>query len=171
MADEHGLPEARTAVLKTGRSVAVGLAVAALLAAYAVLSFTASLRKGTSFDEGEELAVGYNIWVNHDFRMEGANGDFIKRWATLPFLITQPNAVVPETPQWRNAQAYELGFLFMFRSGNAPEDLLAQGRAMVVLLGVATGALIFFLCVWLYGELHKPALRSNCFYFLARKHG
>ena len=58
---------------------------------YVAMSLTASLRKGLSFDEGEELAVGYNIWLHHDFRMEAANGDLVKRWATL-----SPNS--PEMP-------------------------------------------------------------------------
>ena len=61
-------------------------AVAALLAAYVIMALAASWQKGMSFDEGEQIAVGYNIWQRHDFRMEAANGDLVKRWATLPLL-------------------------------------------------------------------------------------
>jgi len=125
----------------------------ALLALYAVLSFSASLHKGPSFDEAEELAVGYNIWTHHDFRMESANGDFIKRWATLPYLVTKPTPSTTDNDYWRGAKAYRFGFEFFFQSGNAPEWLLMQGRAMALLVGIATGALIFWCARELFGAL------------------
>ncbi len=119
------------------------LAVGVLLAVYAAMSLGASLHKGPSFDEPEELAVGYGIWLRHDFRMEGANGDFVKRWATLPYLVSRPNFVRPDNYNWRNALPYNLGFEFFFSIGNQPEMLLLQSRAMMVLLGVALGWLTY----------------------------
>lgn len=107
------------------------------------MAFTASAGKGVSFDEGQQLAVGYNIWLHNDYRIEGANGDFIKRWATLPYLVTRPNFVGRDDPFWRRAEPYEVGYKFFFEVGNRPEELLRQGRAMVVLLGVVTGWLVF----------------------------
>jgi hypothetical protein len=129
------------------------MAAIALLALYAVLSFSASLHKGPSFDEAEELAVGYDIWTHHDFRMEGANGDFIKRWATLPYLITRPNPATTDNDYWRGAKAYRYGFEFFFQSGNEPEWLLLQGRLMALLIGIATGTLIFWCARELFGAL------------------
>lgn len=126
-------------------------AVAALLFAYATMSFTASLSKGVSFDEGLQLAAGYNIWRNHDLRIEGANGDFIKRWATLPYLLSQPNFVRQDDPLWQKSLAYDLGWKFFFEVGNRPEALLRQSRAMIVLLGVATGLLVFWCSRELFG--------------------
>ena len=117
--------------------------VVALLIAYAAMSYTASFTKGVSFDEGQQLAVGYNIWLNDDYRIEGANGDFIKRWATLPFLLSRPTFVGRDDPHWQRGEAYQMGNRFFFGLGNQPEALLWQGRAMVVLLGVATGWLVF----------------------------
>jgi len=129
------------------------LIAVALLALYAVLSFSAAMQKGPSFDEAEELAVGYNIWTHQDFRMEGANGDFIKRWATLPYLVTHPNPATTDNSYWRGAKAYRYGFEFFFQSGNEPEWLLLQGRAMALLVGVATGAMIFWCARELFGAL------------------
>jgi hypothetical protein len=43
--------------------------VVALLALYAALALSASTRMGVSYDEGEEIAVGYDIWLRHDNRM------------------------------------------------------------------------------------------------------
>lgn len=137
----------------TRRSVGLGLAVAGLLIAYAAMAYSASLTKGLSFDEGQQLAVGYNIWLNDDYRIEGANGDFIKRWATLPFLVSRPNFVGRDDPHWRRAEPYEVGYRFFFGVGNRPEALLRQSRAMVVLLGVATGWLVFAYSKKLFGPV------------------
>ena len=121
----------------------LGLAAFALLAVYGWLAWTASLHKGQSFDEGLQLAVGYNLWINGDYRMEGANGDFVKRWATLPFLLTRPAFVDRDDRFWKLGAPYELAHRFFFQLGNRPESLLQQGRAMIVLLGIATGLLVF----------------------------
>jgi len=146
-------PVAPPAPATRRRSTWPTLAAIVLLAVYAVLSFSASLHKGPSFDETEELAVGYNIWLHHDFRMEGANGDFIKRWATLPYLVTHPNPATTDNDYWRGAKAYRYGFEFFFQSGNEPEWLLLQGRAMALLVGMATGVLIFWCTRELFGAL------------------
>jgi 4-amino-4-deoxy-L-arabinose transferase-like glycosyltransferase len=129
------------------------LGVALLLAIYAALAVGATLHKGMSFDEAEELSVGYNLWLHHDFRMESANGDLVKRWATLPYLFTRPNPAPTDNDYWRKAKAYRFGEEFFFESGNAPEWLLLQGRAMAMLIGVATGWLIFICARELFGAL------------------
>ncbi len=129
----------------------VWLAVLLLLAAYGVMSFTASLDKGVSFDEGQQLAVGYNLWLRGDYRIEGANGDLVKRWATLPYLWTRPRFVGTDDPQWLNAEPYRLADRFLFELANLPEMLLAQGRAMIALLGVAGGLLVFGCARELFG--------------------
>ena len=126
--------------------------VAGLLAAYAVMAWTASLAKGVSFDEGVQLAVGYNEWLRGDFRIEGANGDLVKRWATLPFLISRPHFLSPYDPLWQRADSYEFGRRFLFELGNAPDALLAQARAMVTLLGVATDLLVLACSRALFGR-------------------
>lgn len=135
------------------RSVWVGWAAAGLLIAYAAMAYSAALTKGLSFDEGQQLAVGYNIWLNDDYRIEGANGDFIKRWATLPYLVSRPNFVGRDDPYWRRAEPYEVGYRFFFGVGNRPEALLRQSRAMVVWLGVATGWLVFAYSKKLFGPV------------------
>lgn len=119
------------------------LAVACLLAIYVVQALWSSRVKGTSFDEGEELFTGYNMWLRGDFRMEGANGDFVKRWATLPLLITRPNLVSTADAAWRAGDPYWAGFEFLFQTGNDADWILLQGRIMILALGVATGWLVY----------------------------
>ncbi len=126
---------------------------AVLLALYAGLAVTAAWNKGVSFDEGVQLAVGYNQWLHGDYRMEGANGDLVKRWATLPYLVTRPAFPGYDAPVLRRADAYGLARRFLFESGNVPEDLLAQARAMIVLLGVAAGLTVFLCARALFGPV------------------
>lgn len=115
------------------------------------MAWTASWTKGLSFDEGLQLAVGYNIWLNDDLRIEGANGDLIKRWATLPYLVSRPKFVGPDDASWRAGAAYDLGHRFFFQLGNNPEALLMQARFMVAVLGAITGLLVFFASRELFG--------------------
>lgn len=129
----------------------VGWLAALLLVGYGLMTWTASLRKGVSFDEGLQLGVGNNIWRNGDFRIEGANGDLIKRWATLPFLLTRPAAGDPSDAHGNPVSGYELGDELLFERGNEPESLLRQSRAMVALLGMATGLLVFRAARGLFG--------------------
>ena len=97
-------------------------AVAALLAIYVALALGASTRKGVSFDEAEQIAVGYDIWVRHDFRLETANGDLVKRWATLPLLISRPALPSTGDLRWRQGEPYVVGYEFFFQCGNRPES-------------------------------------------------
>lgn len=129
----------------------VATAVIALLALYAVLAFTATLTKGPSFDETLQLAVGYNAWRHSDYRVEGANGDLVKRWATLPYLVSKPKFLQRSDATWKQGSGYDLGHAFFFESGNRPESLLRQARAMNVLLGVATGFMIYWCAHVLFG--------------------
>jgi hypothetical protein len=128
-------------------------AVVLLLALYAVIALTASTQRGLSFDEGEELAVGYDIWLHHDFRMEAANGDLVKRWATLPYLISKPAFPATSDPYWRQGSPYDVGYRFFFKTGNNPGSLLLQGRAMIVLLGLAAGLLVFLCSREIFGTV------------------
>lgn len=115
----------------------------ALLAGYVVSAWTAALFQGLSFDEGLQIAVGAHQWQRADFRMEGGNGDLIKRWATLPLLVSRPQLVTPTHPAWKSGNAYELGRVFLFELDNRPDEILWQTRAMIALLGGWTGWLVY----------------------------
>jgi hypothetical protein len=132
---------------------AVRMAVVGLLGFYVVMALSASLQKGLSFDEGEEIAVGYGIWLRKDFRMEPANGDLIKRWATLPLLLSRPAFPATDDPHWREGKSYELAYAFFFQQGNDPRALLRQCRSMIVVVGVAAGLLVFLCARELFGKV------------------
>jgi hypothetical protein len=117
------------------------------------MTLTASWQKGLSYDEGEQIAIGYSLWHEGDFRMESANGDLVKRWATLPLLISRPTPPATDEHFWRIGGAYEVGYSFFFERGNDARSILFQCRAMIALLGVATGLLVFFIARDLFGPI------------------
>ena len=127
-------------------------AVVALLVFCVVMALSASWQKGMSYDEGLQIAAGYNIWLHDDLRIEASNGDLVKRWATLPLLLSRPAFPSNENPYWRAGAAYELAFVFFFEQGNDPQVVLRQCRAMVLVFGVALGLLVFFYSRDLFGN-------------------
>ncbi len=143
---------------------------ALLLAAYFVMALSASRTKSTTFDEMVHLTAGYNAWINHDQRFDPGNGDFVKRWATLPLLLTRPTFPPLAGDAWRNGDFVPVSRALMFQSGNDPDALLLQARTMVALLGVALGALVFIVSRQLFGDLSalvSTALFAFCPHMLA----
>ncbi len=134
------------------RSWKTACAVAVLLSLYAVAAFSASRHKAQAFDEGEHIAVGYDMWVRRDFRMETANGDLVKRWATLPLLVVRPKLPPTSAGSWLGCYPYRFAYDFMFGQGNDPQRILLYCRSMVVLFGVALGLMIFMLSSELFGS-------------------
>jgi hypothetical protein len=136
---------------KSSRKILV--VAAGLLAFYFIMAVSASRGKGPAFDETDHLAAGYNAWLNHDFCLDPGNGDFVRRWATLPLLFSKPAFPPLSDSNWRNAQAFGVGHEFLFSLGNDPASILLPCRCLVALLGVALGALIFACSRRLFGDL------------------
>ncbi|HXC01196.1 MAG TPA: glycosyltransferase family 39 protein [Opitutaceae bacterium] len=139
------------AVAKSSRKIL--LVAAVLLAGYFIMAVSASREKGPAFDETDHLAAGYNAWLNHDFCLDPGNGDFVRRWATLPLLFSKPAFPPLSDSNWRNAQSFGVGHEFLFSLGNDPASILLPCRCMVALLGVVLGALIFACSRKLFGDL------------------
>jgi tetratricopeptide (TPR) repeat protein len=116
------------------------------------MALSAARQKSPAFDELPHLTAGYNIWLNHDFRFDAGNGDFVKRWAALPLMFSRPAFPPRSDPDWRQGDFFATGFTFFFHSGNDPALLLAQGRAMVALLGAVLGLLVFTCARELFGN-------------------
>jgi len=146
---------------KKATCVLVGL----LLAFHVFLALSAISRRGFCIDEADHLTMGYGEWMTHDYRVDTANGDLIKRWASLPLLVTRPHFPGgPEDSSWRNGDYFKLGEEFFFRSGNNPDHMLLAGRAMAVLLSAALGWVVFVASRQLFGT--PGALLSLSLYAL-----
>jgi hypothetical protein len=120
-------------------------AVAGLLAVYYVLAVSAASRKSMTFDEMAHLTAGYTYWAFNDYRLHPENGNLPQRLAALPAVLR--GAAFPRLDQqaWTTSNVYAIGDQFFYSSGNDADTLLSRSRAVMALLGVALGALIY---VW-----------------------
>jgi hypothetical protein len=150
--------------------IRAGFIAALLLTLYYCMAVSASLTKSPTFDEGVHITAGYNAWINHDQRFDPGNGDFVKRWATLPLLFSRPVFPPLEGEDWRTGHFFNVSRDFLFHEGNNPDAILLQTRAMVALLGVALGALVFACSRQLFGDtggLISTMLYAFCPHMLA----
>ena len=122
------------------------LVVIALLATFAAMAVTSMLRKSATFDEPLHLAAGYAYWTQNEYRFSTENGNLAQRWAALPLLFGDYH--FPDGTRGN----FRVGFDFLFNSGNDAKKILMQGRAMMVLLGIALGLLVYFWSRELFGR-------------------
>jgi hypothetical protein len=134
------------------RRLQSALLVAFLLAGYYFMAVSASRTKGTTFDEAVHITAGYNAWRLHDHRFDPGNGDFLKRWATLPLLFSRPNFPPLDSENWRTAEFVLFSHDLLFHAGNDPDAILLQTRRMAALIGVALGFLVFACSRRLFGS-------------------
>jgi hypothetical protein len=134
------------------RRIQYALLVALLLAGYFYMAVSAARTKGATFDEEVHITAGYNAWRLHDHRFDPGNGDFLKRWATLPLLFSQPNFPPLDSENWRTAEFVLFSHDLLFHAGNDPDAILLQTRRMAALIGVALGVLVFACSRRLFGS-------------------
>ncbi|HWZ94328.1 MAG TPA: glycosyltransferase family 39 protein [Opitutaceae bacterium] len=128
------------------------LLIVLLLAGYYYMAVSASRTESTTFDEAVHVTAGYNAWKLHDHRFDPGNGDFLKRWATLPLLFSSPNFPPLDSENWRTAEFYLFSRDLFFHAGNDPDSILLQARSMAALIGVALGLLVFACSRRLFGD-------------------
>jgi Dolichyl-phosphate-mannose-protein mannosyltransferase len=119
------------------------LLAAVLLGAYWWMATSASRTIGTTGDEIAHLTAGYSYWKTDDYRLQPENGNLPQRWAALPLL--DRGLAFPKLDQysWRISDVWDMGFQWFYTQGNDLPGMLFAGRAMIALLGLATGVLVF----------------------------
>ena len=118
------------------------LLVAGCLVIYAVTSFTASQTKSNTFDEIAHLSNGVSFWRTGDYRMAPL-ALLTQRWLTLPIHLSSAKSPSLDQEAWRLSRDWEFASQFFFQNGNNVERMLALGRGMNVLLGVALGCVLY----------------------------
>ncbi len=127
-------------------------AVVLLLGLFWWMAASVSRQHSATADEIAYTAAGYSYWTRHDHRLQPENGDFPQRWAALPLLVQPPRYPTPTEPGWAESDAWRVGFDLLYNLGNNAADILARERAMIALLGVALGALVFAWARALHGR-------------------
>lgn len=118
-------------------------AVAALLAAYYVMTVSAAARHSLTFDEMAHLTAGFSYWTLGDYRLHPENGNWPQRLGALPAVFGGAAFPRLDQPAWPRSDVYTIGDQFLYATGNDPDAILGRGRAVMALLGVALGALVY----------------------------
>ncbi len=146
------------------------LVAGALLALFGWMAASVSREHSTTADEIFHLTAGYSYWQTGDFRLQPENGNLPQRWAALPLLAQDLRFPRRDQPAWDHADVAELGQQFFHESGNDLPRMLAASRAMIALLGVAGGVLVFLWSRSLFGPtgaVVSTALYAFCPLLLA----
>jgi hypothetical protein len=118
-------------------------AVSALLALYYFMALSAASQKSMTFDEMAHLAGGYTYWAFNDYRLHPENGNWPQRLGAVPALLSGASFPRLDQPAWTTSNVYAMGDQFLYSSGNDADTVLGRGRAVMALLGVALGALVY----------------------------
>lgn len=127
-----------------------------LLAVFALLAGQVAHTTSPTFDEPDQVAVGYASWTqgtHHPYSV--VNLRLSQLWAALPLLALEP------PPRWQSPEqelegqknGVNFGRLFYFANGNDTEAIVFASRVMIILLGVALGAVMFAYSRRLHGDL------------------
>jgi hypothetical protein len=125
------------------RRLARMAAVAVLLALYYVMAVSAAAQKSMTFDEMAHLTAGYTYWAFNDYRLHPENGNWPQRLGALPAVLRGSSFPRLDQPAWTTSNVYAIGDQFLYSSGNDAGTMLGLGRAVMALLGVALGALVY----------------------------
>lgn len=123
-------------------SRAVNLAAALLLALFWWLAVSASAHWSQTSDELPHITAGYVYDRFGDYRMHSENGNLPQRVHGLaPLALGAQFPMAGE--RWRNSDYWQLGWDFLYSSGNDTDRMLLWARALNALFGVGLGFFIF----------------------------
>ncbi len=118
-------------------------AVAVLLTLYYVMAVSAASQKSMTFDEMAHLTAGYTYWAFDDYRLHPENGNWPQRLGALPAVMGGVSFPRLDQPAWTSSNVYVMGDQFLYFSGNDADTMLGRARAVMALVGVALGVLVF----------------------------
>lgn len=134
----------------------------ALLSIHGLLALSSAKHQSPAFDELIHLSSGLSYWVTNDYRLHPENGNFPQRWAALPLRFTGAKFPDTDSPAYRASAQWVIARQVFYKLGNDPERIILAGRAMIVLLSVALGVLVFAWSRRLFGD--TGGLISLAFY-------
>ncbi|MGE3345436.1 MAG: hypothetical protein AB7L71_18600, partial [Vicinamibacterales bacterium] len=122
-------------------------ALVVCVAAFAALTVHSYTQKSATFDEPLHLLAGYAAVQAGDVRVDPTHPPLARMWAALPLLIVdEPELGLEQIDAMRGRdwlqRNTEASRQFMF-SDNDGDRLLYAARAMMVVLGIALGLLLY----------------------------
>ena len=118
---------------------------ATLLVFMATLAVLAANGDSATYDEVAHIPAGYSYLVKQDYRLNPEHPPLIKDFAALPLLFLDLH--FPEgNPAWTEAtgeRQWSFGRVFLYETGNNPDQILFWARMSMVALLVFLGWFIF----------------------------
>ncbi|MCP4249057.1 MAG: hypothetical protein GY778_18590 [bacterium] len=136
----------------TGPTRAAWGLVILLLVVHWILAVSSVRNKSTTFDEIAHATRGASYVATGDFRLGPPHPPLAHYWAALPNLFTKttfPN--VGGDPDWQASDPWKVGHKYFYKYGNDLAGILFRGRAMMALLSVGLGLLVWFWSRRLFG--------------------
>ncbi len=124
------------------------LICAGLLALFGALSYSAAWQKAATFDENVHVPAAWAHLHHGDFRVNPEHPPLWKYWAALPLVVWHPVKMDPAAPQFAVVLQdlplqWEWAVQVLYRTpGNDADRIVAIGRAMMLVAGLALGALV-----------------------------
>ncbi len=118
------------------------------LCVHAALAIDTARRYSVTHDEYWHLPVGLLNLRTAKFYYDNLNPPLVRMWAAIPLLWTANPILAPDAPL--DATAY--GDQFVRANPKSYDRLYAHGRFMIVLLSVATGAVLAIWARELFGN-------------------
>ena len=149
MPAETARPLAVTSSLVRRRRLA--LLVGVLLSVFALQSLDLARRTSATGDESGHLIAGLSWWVSGRYEYKTLNLFFAQKWGALPIYLT--GAQLPPAIPYDFWPPNAIGETFLFSMGYDPVWLLGLARAMIMLLGLILGLLIFVVNIRVFEEV------------------
>lgn len=128
------------------------LKAAAILAVMFALMFFSAWNDSAIMDELAHIPAGYSYVAEKDMRLNPEHPPFIKDLAGIPLLFLDLNFPT-DVKAWThdlNGQ-WDMGRIFLYDSGNNPDQILHWSRFPMMLLAVLFGWLLFLWTRWRFG--------------------
>lgn len=125
-----------------------------LLAVHAGLAGTAILNKSLTSDEIAHQVGGASYWLLNDYRLQPENGNLPQRLIGLPLVLsgyTFPD--VEKVPGWRESDVWEVGYEYVFDSGNDADEMVFRSRMPILAVSLLLGVGVFVWSRSLWGPL------------------
>lgn len=117
------------------------------------LMFFSSINESATFDEVAHIPAGYSYLTEQDYRLNPEHPPLIKDISAIPLLFLNLNFPI-DTPTWIehiDTRQWNMGKLFLYKSGNDPDKILLFSRLPIILLALILGWFIFKWAGELYG--------------------
>jgi len=118
-----------------------------------VLLFFSSWNDAATFDEVAHIPAGYSYLTQRDYRLNPEHPPLIKDLSAIPLLFLKLNFPT-NVKAWTedvNGQ-WDMGRIFLYESGNNPDQILHFSRFPIMLLALIFGWLLFVWTSRLYGN-------------------